>query len=331
MMEISIIIPTLNRKECLERCLDSILIQKSSIVKEILVIINGVDLAAKTLLESKYCKVPSIKYFQVKQMTPGQARNYATKHATSSFIHFIDDDTKLPTFYYRNLENFIHLHPQALIIGGPDQAPKDSNYWQYSFGLALESQFCTGSTSFRHKKYSKNIQPANERHLTLANLIINKEFINKNNLYFKSKYFRNEENELLLEASKLTEEIHWSSELYLYHYRRENIIHSLKAIFNSGYFRGKLIKEKGLENQKLFCFFPLILIISQIILFLFFARLALVFVVIYALIALVPTILIVIRKKAFAAFPSIWILHYFIPMTYSFGMLKIFLNPHSDK
>lgn len=325
-MKLSIIIPTFNRSQYLKKCVDSILQQRSDIVGEIIIIINGKDRTTQQVIDANFANNDLIHYFNVESMTPGEARNSAVKKSKFDFVHFIDDDTVLPENFYRTLFNFYIFKPNAVVIGGPDQPPPDANFLQYSFGLALASPFCSSHTYKRHSVGNNIISNAKETHLTLANLIVKKDILKNHHISFNKDYFRNEENDLIQEISKYTKEIYHVPDLYIFHYRRENIIHSLKGSYYSGYYRARMLQNKGLSGQFKFLFFPMILIGSQIFLLLYSLSATISAIKLYAFVAFIPSFYISFRYEAFKSLIVIWILHYFIPMFYSVGILKTYLN-----
>lgn len=324
-MKISIIIPTYNRTSYLKRCLESILIQNHPIVGEIFIVINGKDRATQHLLEEQYANNDQINFYSIDKSTPAEARNTAVKKSKFEYLFFMDDDTRIPDHFFEKLNHFLQNN-QVCVLGGPDKSPKDSSYLQYSFGLALESPFCSGHTFKRHSISHKLIHPAKEEHLTLANLIVKRSIMIDHQIFFKDRYFRNEENDLIQEIQKHTSKIYQSPDLFVYHYRRENIIWSLKGSFYSGHYRAKMLWDKGATDQKLFFILPLILLITQIALIIYPTVYTLYTVLLYALIALIPTIIITIRNRAILSLPIIWMLHYFIPTVYSLGIFKTLID-----
>lgn len=325
-MKLSIIIPTFNRSNYLKKCIDSILQQQSEIIGEIIIIINGKDRLTQQVIETYFHDHPLIHYFNVESMTPGEARNSAVKKSKFNFIHFIDDDTVLPENFYKTLFNFYIFKPNSVVIGGPDQPPPDANFLQFSFGLALASPFCSSHTYRRHSVGNNIISNAKETDLTLANLIVKKSILENHHIHFNKEYFRNEENDLIQEISKHTNEIYHVPDLYIYHYRRENIIHSLKGSYYSGHYRAKMLKNKGMSGQLKFLLLPLILIASQLFLILYSFESTWTAIKLYASVAFIPSFYIAFRYEAFKSLVVIWMLHYFIPMFYSVGILKTFFR-----
>lgn len=92
-MEISIVIPTRDRKHALEKCLSSLLEQSLSKDEyEIIVIDDGSTDDTKPLLDSLKCSNEVLKYFKQENKGRGPARNLGIKNANGSIVAFIDDD-----------------------------------------------------------------------------------------------------------------------------------------------------------------------------------------------------------------------------------------------
>lgn len=95
MGQISIVIPTFNRREQLSEVLDCLL--KSDIDGlsnvEIIVIDDGSKASAKSIVESRQVNLPfTLKYFYQSNAGPAEARNHGFRKANSEIVLFIDDD-----------------------------------------------------------------------------------------------------------------------------------------------------------------------------------------------------------------------------------------------
>lgn len=101
--EISVIIPTYNRREVLPRALDSVLVQqgadfstkgRSAYDGEVLVIDDGSTDGTETLIRERY---PQVSYYYQTNQGPSAARNLGLEKARGKWIAFLDsDDEWLP-------------------------------------------------------------------------------------------------------------------------------------------------------------------------------------------------------------------------------------------
>lgn len=325
-MKISIIIPTFKRFNLLRQCIQSIIEQKHNFELQIIVCINGEDDESYQSLINEFSMLNNLEIYRINPVTPAQARNYCFQYADGSYIHYLDDDTIVPLNFYANLEKFLKLHQEADIVGGPDLAPANSNFSQIAFALALMSPFCSGSTYRRHTISSKNIIAATEKNLTLANLIVRKSFMQKNNLEFNAKYFRNEENKLLLESQKIGAQMFYNPELFIYHYRREKISNSLRGVLFSGYYRTRLVFDEGFKKQWPFLVLPFLFIGSNLYFFLKFDFSTLFIISLYALVSYISSLYLCFTQKQLDKIILVWPLHYLFPLYFSMGVVRKFLS-----
>lgn len=325
-MKISIVIPTFNRANLLKDCLDSIEKTHKTCEVETIIIINGKDSQTDSLLkEYMNHKALGYSYQTIKKSTPSEARNLGITKSSGDWILFVDDDTILPDDHLTKLEKLISENSNADIIGGPDQVPVHSGLIEEAYATAIKSIFITGKTRFRHQRIGEDTIQANEKYLTLANLAIRKSFLINNNISFSSKYFRNEENYLVQQASRISQEIYYSPFFFIYHHRRNHPIHVLKGVFSSGYHRALLFKENPNLAQITFLI-PIISIIAQIYFFINYSELTNILIVLYFLIALGSTTYYLSKRSKIEVFFLTGLFHYFIPTTYGLGLIKGFFS-----
>jgi glycosyltransferase involved in cell wall biosynthesis len=108
-MRISIVICTHNRPELLSRALNSIIAQKSSSLKEIIVVNDGSEKSYQHIL-SEY--VNYIAYYEyAKSRGVSFARNYGIEKSSGEWILFLDDDDELAHGYIDELNEQIIKNP----------------------------------------------------------------------------------------------------------------------------------------------------------------------------------------------------------------------------
>jgi len=127
---ISIIIPTRNRKEYLERFLQSLEGLRAPGKFEVIVIDNASDDGTATFLET-YQKKSSYSLNIIKnnkRKGPGASRNQGVEIAQGSVFSFLDDDCLVSQDWMIYLRQALE-QKQVGAIGGPDQFyPGDSNF-----------------------------------------------------------------------------------------------------------------------------------------------------------------------------------------------------------
>ncbi len=105
MKELSIIVPTYNRKDTIRRVLESLDSQTSQKSKyEVIVVDDGSNYDVKN-----YIKDFKVKYFRQNNSGPAKARNLGIKKATGRLVAFVGDDTVLDK---RWVEEHLKIHQE---------------------------------------------------------------------------------------------------------------------------------------------------------------------------------------------------------------------------
>ena len=111
-MNISVIIPTYNRKETLKRAIQSVLIQ-SYTPYEIIVIDDGSNDGTKEWLKDNY---PNVKYIYQMNSGVSSARNKGIKFARGDWIALLDSDDEWFPSKLKDQANEIELNPAAKFL-----------------------------------------------------------------------------------------------------------------------------------------------------------------------------------------------------------------------
>ena len=111
-MNISVIIPTFNRKETLKRAIQSVLMQ-SYTPYEIIVIDDGSDDGTKEWLKDKY---PNVKYIYQMNSGVSSARNKGIKFARGDWIALLDSDDEWLPSKLKDQANEIESNPAAKFL-----------------------------------------------------------------------------------------------------------------------------------------------------------------------------------------------------------------------
>lgn len=118
-MDISVIIPTYNRKLKLKSCLDSLFAQSySRDAFEIIVIDDGSVDGTKDMLCMLAKINPNLRYFVQSQSGPAAARNLGIKHAQSEIVGFTDSDCVLDKDWVKGMVQSHSLEKHIAAIGG---------------------------------------------------------------------------------------------------------------------------------------------------------------------------------------------------------------------
>lgn len=225
-MYFSIIVITHKRLPLLKQCLTSIE-REFSLVSEIIVAVNGPDVETQDWLKEN----SKFKTIALDSMSPAMARNQALLQAQGTWCGFFDDDITLPVGYAKELTCLL-TKSDVDVVGGPDQTPPNASALEIIIGKALTSPLSTSKTRYRHTRDIAKVREADESDLILCNLWMKTSILRENN--FPENYFRNEENVLLYQLHKQQRKMLWSSNLYVYHKRKSDLVSLYRAVSRSG-------------------------------------------------------------------------------------------------
>jgi glycosyltransferase involved in cell wall biosynthesis len=118
-MEISVVIPTLNRIKDIRECLAAL--EKQDLPKErfeIIIVDNGSTDGTKEFLKEQE-RLGKIRFLEEKKKGAGVARNLAVKTSKSEFIAFTDDDCIPEPDWLSELLNAFPEEKKWVGVGGP--------------------------------------------------------------------------------------------------------------------------------------------------------------------------------------------------------------------
>jgi glycosyltransferase involved in cell wall biosynthesis len=113
--QISVITPTRNRAEMLERCIDSVLAQAHTEF-ELLVVDDGSDDATPEFLAR--CSDPRVRSFRIDHAGVCAARNHGLDQARGSVIAYLDDDNLMDPLWLMAVANAFDRHPEISVLYG---------------------------------------------------------------------------------------------------------------------------------------------------------------------------------------------------------------------
>ena len=118
-MDISIVIPTYNRKDRLKQCLESVFKQDYPQDKfEVIVVDDGSTDGTPMMLKALSNVRSSLRYFIQAHKGPAAARNLGIKNASANIIGFTDNDCVLSLDWTKKMVEAHKLYPDAVVIGG---------------------------------------------------------------------------------------------------------------------------------------------------------------------------------------------------------------------
>lgn len=115
MYKYSVIIPVYNAEKTLQRCLNSILLQKYR-EAEVILINDGSTDSSGEICEQFMQVYPQVKYFFQKNQGVSVARNKGMSLASGEYILFVDSDDYVSNDYFYNIDKLLEFHDTDLII-----------------------------------------------------------------------------------------------------------------------------------------------------------------------------------------------------------------------
>lgn len=123
-MKFSIVIPTYNRSNLLEKCLRAIIdLDFPREEYEVIVVDDGSTDGTQNFLQG--LKEKNIVALLANHGGPAKARNLGVQNSAGEFIAFTDDDCLVPKNWLLKLQQGYAQWPQAAAVGGYLEAPKE--------------------------------------------------------------------------------------------------------------------------------------------------------------------------------------------------------------
>ena len=228
---ISVVIPSYNSEQTIEKCLKALLTQTFQGDYEIILVDSSAD-ATPSIVKNNF---PKIKFFHLKTKTdPGTARNIGIREAKGGIIAFIDSDCiALPDW----LEKIVSAHESSYnIVGGsvtPANNPKDAVGWA---GYMAE-----------FRQFLPELPKGEVRHIPTCNISYKKEIFQRFGL-FDGKYYPQEDLVYNYNLIKSGEKMLFVPNIRVYHTHRSRIIQFLAHQEKIGRITAKVLKILPLEG-----------------------------------------------------------------------------------
>jgi GT2 family glycosyltransferase len=207
------------------------------------VVVNGLDVLTEEMLRDQGNSVIQWIVLQ-KAVSPSAARAEGLKRLTGfEWIWFLDDDVSVPEETFQKIQLMVK-DPSVDVFGGPNLTPMNSSWRQHIIGALLENPFVVGPVSQRYRQNPKrNIFSSDDRALMLCHLFVRSSL-------FQSELFLpgllcGEENYFLCVLKERGAYMVFSSQIPVYHERREAFGSFLVQIQKYGLGRGQLLRALG--------------------------------------------------------------------------------------
>lgn len=293
---VSIVIPTKNNENTIEKCLNSILFLNYQNF-EVIVVNDGSQDKTQQILEKFKEKFEhrNISYTILKTngVGPSSARNLAIKIARGEYIAFTDADCIVDKEWLNELIRGFGCSSEVMGVGGDQKSPEDDT----DFGKLVNLFMQTTGFITEYVK-SENKQKFSETsHNPTCNVMYKKEVFDKVG-YFLEGLWPGEDVELDYRIKKTGYKLVFNPEAIVYHYRPENIKKFAKMMYNYGKVQAILVKKYGFFRK--IHFVPILTILLFLIyVLMFFLQLKIILILLTIVLLSLPFIHFILKTRNF--------------------------------
>ncbi|MDZ7725182.1 MAG: glycosyltransferase family 2 protein [candidate division KSB1 bacterium] len=231
---VSFVIPMLNERDAIERCLDSILSQNYPGDKiEILVIDGMSEDGSRDIVKSLAERFEQIKLFDNPRKRTPASLNIGARNAQGDIVVILGAHTKIhPDFVKTNVRYMNELGVKC--VGGT-QINVGETPMQKAIGIAMGSIFGIPSAPYRFYKKKKYVD-------TVVYAAYKKELFEKIG-YFDEELHISEDAEFNWRIRQAGYKIFYTPEIISYYYPRKNLKTLFRQFYNYGILRVNVIKK----------------------------------------------------------------------------------------
>lgn len=217
----------------LDACLASIQNQADAPAYEVIVCSNG----GPDVVNLVRARFRASNVGRVAKTLLGAARNHLVEKATGEWLLFLDDDVTIDPWFLSRLASVAAEHPEAAVLGGPNDTPPGTPPFPIIQGAVLASIVVSGPVRRRYGAHPAG--PADERFFTLCNLAVRREAM----VGFPKDLVGAEENAVLSEMYRRGLPMHYDPELAAFHERRGTLRSFAAQMMKYGLGRGQLTRR----------------------------------------------------------------------------------------
>jgi GT2 family glycosyltransferase len=217
----------------LDACLASIQVQDEAPPFEVIVCCNGGPDVAKVVR----ARFPDSNVGRIERTLLGAARNPLVERAKGEWLLFLDDDVTIAPTFLSQLSRVAEMHPDASVLGGPNDTPPGTPPFPIIQGAVLASIVVSGPVRRRYGAHPAG--PADERFFTLCNLAVRREAM----INFPNDLRGAEENAVLCEMHRRGLQMHYDPTLAAFHERRATPRTFASQMYKYGVGRGQLTRR----------------------------------------------------------------------------------------
>lgn len=230
-MEVSVIIPTYSREECLKECLNAFLKQDFDKEYEVIVVDDGST--SKYDLSDQIMHNEKIVYVKKEHAGPAIARNYGIKITKGKYVIFVGDDIICASGFIKNHYDFLLCNKDTISAGATVWHPSTPNTDLFSLLQYIGLGNFTTENSDDCGFYS----------FTTSNIAIPKLYLNMEQFDETFPFPALEDNELGFRLYKHGLKIKYNSKATAYHKHTYTLEHLKRRQWELGYSIGYLIRK----------------------------------------------------------------------------------------
>ena len=246
----SLIIPLYNRPDEIGELLESMVLMKTDISFEVIIVEDGSSIPSEDIVLS-YARSLNISYYSKPNSGPGLSRNYGVKYASAEFVIFLDSDVVLPSGYLNEVHKY-QVNNNLDAFGGPDRSMDSFTPIQKSINYSMTSFFTTGGIRNKSKGFEKF-------HPRSFNMGIRKTVFTQIGGFSELRF--GEDIDFIIRLINNGFETGLIEKAFVYHRRRTDFKKFFKQVYNSGVARIVLYKKHP-KSLKLVHFLPSIFTLS---------------------------------------------------------------------
>ncbi len=225
-IKLSIIIPTYNRKDMLEQCLNSITSQTTSKDRyEVIVIDDGSSDKTDEMVRELQKKHINLYYFRQEHEGAASARNLGASKAKGEILAFTDTDCMVPEDFLENIEGCFQRNPTIPAFLGREVL------------VFQKKPFRTLSNYYKMQHQKGKEQEKVITKLKPAGNLNSSAFAIRRNCFFDIKGYNDkfewagEDYDFEYRLIKAGYKIYLTGKIYVYHYKYDTIVNLIKKFY----------------------------------------------------------------------------------------------------
>lgn len=230
---VSICIITGGNLSHLQECLGSLVRQTDPPTLEVIVCSNG----GPDVTEIVRSYFPEARVGKIGHARLGASRNTLVERARGEWLLFLDDDVTVGPDFLGELSFLAEEHPEASVLGGPNDTPHGRPTFEVIQGATLASLVVSGPVRRRYGPHPAG--RADERFFTLCNLAVRRTKM----VRFPDGLVGAEENAVLAEMHDRGLVMYYDPRLTAFHERRPSTRSFAAQMFKYGLGRGQLSRS----------------------------------------------------------------------------------------